>query len=221
LSAGRPPLADQQFSSCSGHYYYEQLFQAHYSEVDMQNKFGQVMQFGYIVSDIEKAAIQWVNSLGAGPFYMLEGLPMDDYYYKGVKRKIELCLAFGYWGSMQIELITQVDQVESLYSDALKTAEGKLNHVATIVDDLDAVVAADGLSEQIIHHGSMPTGQKFAYLNQYLPGGLHLELIESQESSLQAFAGMQAVASGWDGLRPIRSMNTLGDDIAALKPQLS
>lgn len=43
----------------------------------MQNKFGQIMQFGYIVDDIQEAAMQWTQNIGAGPFYFLEKLPMD------------------------------------------------------------------------------------------------------------------------------------------------
>jgi hypothetical protein len=62
----------------------------------------------------------------------------------------------------------------------------------------------------------MPTGLKFVYLEEYLPGGLHLELIEAQESTLAAFAGMEKLARNWDGRDPVRPMSRIQDDLVAI-----
>lgn len=182
----------------------------------MNSEFGDIMQLGYIVADVKAVAAKWVESVDVGPFYILDSIAFDDYRYRGVRTELELCLGFAYWGSVQVELIQPLNTADTLYTRALKTAPGKLNHCATIVENIDELLNAHQLHDRVVHDGKMPTGVKFAYLEDYLPGGLHLELTQVQESSLQAFAGMQAIAKSWDGKRPLRAMSELGADLAAL-----
>ncbi len=184
--------------------------------------FGRIMQHGYIVGDVEATAREWASRVGAGPFYILDRIRMDDYYYRGVRTPVELRLAFGYWGSIQIELIRPLDDADTLYSRALKSAPGRLNHCATVVSDIDGVLAAGDLGARVIQSGSMPTGLKFVYLEDYLPDGSHLELIQPVGAALQAFEGMEAIARNWDGADPLRPASALAQDLAAsLRPASS
>lgn len=183
----------------------------------MANEFGQIMQMGYIVEDVAVAAANWSARAGVGPFYVLDSLVMDQYYYRGVRVDVEMCLAFAYWGGVQIELIHPLSDTDTLYTRALKDAPGKLNHCATVVSDIDALLAGNNLKDKVIQSGKMPTGLNFVYLEEQLPGGLHLELIEAQESTLQAFTAMQRIAAGWDGKTPLRPMAAIAEDIAALQ----
>jgi hypothetical protein len=63
----------------------------------------------------------------------------------------------------------------------------------------------------------MPSGLTFVYLHEYLPGGLHLELIEATQSMLGGFTGMQAVSRQWDGLDPVRPITRLQEDLARIR----
>jgi hypothetical protein len=171
------------------------------------------MQLGYIVNDVEAAAVEWAERVGAGPFYVMDRIVMDHYYYRGVHTPLEMQLAFGYWGSMQIELIKPLTVTDTLYSRALHTSAGALNHCATVVTDIDALLARRDLQHRVIQSGKMPTGLKFVYLDEHLPGGLHLELIEAQESTLMAFAGMEAASRNWDGNDPVRPASRLQQDL--------
>lgn len=183
----------------------------------MSAGFGRIMQHGYIVSDIEAIAQEWAKRVGAGPFYVID-TRMDEYYYRGVRTPVELRLAFGYWGSIQVELIQPRDNADTLYSRALKAAPGKLNHCATVVSDIDALLAEHNLTGRVIQSGSMPTGLKFVYLEEYLPDGLHLELIQPVGGALQAFEGMEAIARNWDGRNALRPATALAEDLASLRP---
>jgi Glyoxalase/Bleomycin resistance protein/Dioxygenase superfamily len=129
---------------------------------------------------------------------------------------IEMRLAFAYWHGVQIELIQPLDEADSLYTRALRTSAGKLNHMAAVVSDLQGLLTRHGLQDRVIQRGNMSSGVSFVYLEEYLPGGLHLELIQAPESTLAAFAGMEKAARRWDGLHPVRPMSTLGQDLAAL-----
>ncbi len=174
------------------------------------------MQYGYIVTDVEKSALEWSGRLGVGPFYMLDRNRMDQYYFRGTRLDVEMRLAFGYWHGVQIELIQPLDEADSLYTRALRTSAGKLNHMATVVSDLEGLLSRHGLKDRVIQRGSMSSGVNFVYLEEYLPGGLHLELIEAPQSTLAAFAGMEKAARHWDGRNPVRPISTLAQDLAAL-----
>jgi methylmalonyl-CoA/ethylmalonyl-CoA epimerase len=181
----------------------------------MSAGFGRIMQHGYIVSDVEATAQEWAKRVGAGPFYVID-TRMEEYYYRGARTPVELRLAFGYWGSIQIELIQPLGDADTLYSRALKCAPGKINHCATVVSDIDGLLAAGNLQGRVIQSGSMPTGLKFVYLEEYLPDGLHLELIQPVGAALQAFEGMEAVARNWDGVGTLRPATALAQDLASL-----
>ena len=130
----------------------------------MNGGFGAVMQHGYIVTNAAAAAVEWAQRVGAGPFYVIDRMPMDQYFYRGVRTELELRLAFGYWEGLQIELIEPLGSADSLYSRALRDAPGKLNHCATVVSDIDRLLAQHGLHDRVIQSGKMPSGLKFVYL---------------------------------------------------------
>ena len=182
----------------------------------MSNEFGRIMQHGYVVDDVEKAAAEWVARVGVGPFYILQSNIMDQYWYRGRQMTVDLKLAFGYWGPIQVELIQQNNDADSFYVAARRTA-GKLNHFASVVSDLDGLLARRKLENRVIQSGKMSSGVKFVYLEEFTPGGQHLELIEPSQEALMGFAGMEAVARSWDGKNPLRPMTDLGKDLAALK----
>jgi hypothetical protein len=144
-------------------------------------------------------------------------MAFDQYYFRGMRTDLEMRLAFGYWNSMQIELIQPLNDTDNLYTRALRGSPGMLNHCATVVTDVDALLARHHLQDRVIQSGKMPTGLKFVYLEEYLPGGLHLELIEAQQDTLMAFAGMEKASRQWDGSEPVRPITRLQEDLAALR----
>jgi hypothetical protein len=178
--------------------------------------FGSIMQHGYIVDDVEEAAVEWAERVQVGPFYVLDRILMDQYFFRGVRTDVELRLGFGYWRGIQIELIQPLNDADTLYTRALQTSAGKLNHLATVVADLDGLLASRRLKNRVVQSGNMPSGLKFVYLEEYLPGGLHLELMEATQGTLMAFAGMRKACRYWDGRHPVRPMSALGPDLAAL-----
>jgi hypothetical protein len=181
----------------------------------MSSHFGQIMQHGYVVHDVEKAATEWATRVGVGPFYVFEHMVMEQSFHDQ-RVEVHTRLAFGYWGDIQIELIQPLNAVETLYTQGLRDAPGKLHHVATIVTDLPGLLASRSLAGHVVQAGTMPTGLKFAYLNEYLPGHCHLELIQAPESALAGFAAMKAISAQWKNDRPVRPISELGADMAAL-----
>lgn len=182
----------------------------------MNSEFGAIMQLGYVVENIEESIDHWVKSVGAGPFYMIDSVAMDHYYYRGEHTELELSLCFGYWNDMQIELIHQLSPAESFYSRALRETPNQLNHVATTVANLDELLDRHDLRNHVIQSGKVPPSLQFVYLENFLPGGLYLELVETPEPMLQSYAAMREVARHWDGHEPIRPMARIAEDMTNL-----
>jgi hypothetical protein len=183
----------------------------------MHSEFGTIMQLGYIVEDVEAAAAEWTARTGVGPFYVLDRNAMDECYFRGVRTPAELRLGFGYWGGVQVELVQPLNGGTGFYREALRDGAGRLNHCASVVTDLDALLDKHALRDRVVLSGLMPSGLKFVYLESYLPGGLHLELIQATPGTLGAFKGMEAIARQWDGRKPLRPMSDIAQDLAAIQ----
>ncbi len=141
---------------------------------------------------------------------------MDNYRYRGVAANCALRIALGYWGSIQIELIQPLNDADTLYTRDLPNEVGKINHYATNVSDLDGLLMTWRLHDRVLQSGEMSSGAKFVYLEEYLPGGHHLELVQTPKSSLAMASAMEAAARQWDGIDPVRSISALEHDLANL-----
>lgn len=177
-------------------------------------KFGQVMQHGYVVADVEETAAAWASRAGVGPFYVIDQ-DLDDYLYRGQRLDVRLRIGVSYWNDLQIELIQPLSAAPTHYHHALKNP-GALNHYAVLCADVDDKLKEGGLESRVVHRGRLPS-VRFAYVEDYLPDGATLELMQADALALQAMAVMKASALRWDGARPLRSHADLAADAAALR----
>jgi hypothetical protein len=184
-------------------------------ELSMTANLGKIMQHGIVVSSLEAAVDEWAERVGVGPFYLVD-ITLEEYIYRGKSGECDLRLALSHWGDMQIELIEPVGAAVTLYSDVLPSEDGKLNHYGILVEDIDKAIDDTNMRDLVLQSGCS-NGTKFVYLEKYVPGGYHLELIQLAESSKQAMSAMITACGRWDGSRPLRSMSELAEDIANLR----
>jgi len=133
-----------------------------------------------VVKDIDKAIEFYENTLGWGPFTVME-VPMDDFIFRGKTGDCRLKLAFANHGQLEMELI-QVLEGETPHSEFLREKGEGLHHVRCCVDDVDGVLAElakDGI-EPVFYKEMEGMGKMFAYLNTDKVGGVMLELMNSQ-----------------------------------------
>ena len=78
----------------------------------MSRIFGDLLQIGFVVPDIEAAMQHWAERLGVGPWYYIERLDVPDFEYMGQPSPVELSLALANSGDMQIELIQQRNELQ-------------------------------------------------------------------------------------------------------------
>ena len=170
--------------------------------------FGPVMQLGFVVPDLERAAGHWID-LGIGPFFLLEHIKFTECCYRGAPATFDMSAAIGQWGAVQVELIQQHDGLPSIYTEFSSSRGGGLHHVGVMTDSIAEQIgrlATAGITP--VQWGSAANGVHFAYMDtDALPGahpGSMVELIQCCPAIDSFFAMVREAALNWDGSDPLR-----------------
>jgi catechol 2,3-dioxygenase-like lactoylglutathione lyase family enzyme len=174
----------------------------------MSRIFGPVRQNGYVVRDIERALHHWTTVLGVGPFFYFERAPITEFTYRGTPSPLEVSIALGNSGDLQIELIQQRNDAPSMYRDFLAAGREGLQHVAywtqTFEQDLARCLDAGFVVGQAGVAGG-PNG-RFVYFDTEAHPGTVVELSDASGPKGRFFALIAEAARGWDGTDPVRRM---------------
>jgi hypothetical protein len=93
---------------------------------------GPATQLGFVVRDVEAAMRHWIEVFGVGPFICMErgtSQPAPVTRMRGQPVVVELKLAFGFMGEVQIELIEQRNDAPSPYREFLAAGREGLQHL--------------------------------------------------------------------------------------------
>jgi len=105
---------------------------------------GQPMQLPFVPDDVGKALEYWTGVMGAGPFFHIPHINLENTIYKGAPTAPDFSLWLGHWGDMQIELIAQHSDAPSIYLGA--GDDRRLHHICILVADFtQALEAAQGM----------------------------------------------------------------------------
>ena len=169
---------------------------------------GEPHHYAYVVEDIEATVDRLVDQLGAGPFFLVENVPLEDVVSRGEPAEFVHSSAFGRCGDGTIELIEAVTLAPARVKKAFSHPRPRVHHVAyvappTEVADLRASLDARGLAEYL----SSRFGEVETTLHDASAVlGHDVEIHVDNEGLHDFFAMVSAVAQGWDGsesLRPV------------------
>lgn len=167
-----------------------------------------VFQSAWVVPDVEAAAMQWVDTMGVGPFYIGDYGPgvIDNIRHRGKPAELAMRVAIAQAGPQQIELIQQVSDGPSCYRDTVPEGESRFHHICVWTDDLDADMKfyADKGCE-IATYGEVVGGPRFCYVDTQAEMHCMLEILERHPMIDGAFKMIADAAVDWDGQDPIRS----------------
>jgi methylmalonyl-CoA/ethylmalonyl-CoA epimerase len=170
-------------------------------------RFGPVMQLGFVVPDLERAIAHWSGTVGVGPFYVLEHVQFAETFYKGTPITVDMSVAVGQWGPVQVELVQQFNDALSIYTEFPGRDLGGLQHVGVMTDSVERDVTqlrAAGIDP--VQWGSTANGIRFAYLSTDQHPGAMIELIEHGPAIDGFFALVREAARDWDGSEPVRRL---------------
>jgi methylmalonyl-CoA/ethylmalonyl-CoA epimerase len=165
---------------------------------------GPVMQFAFVPKDFDAAVRHWTETMGVGPFYLLENNLLGDGKYLGEPYHCVFSIAIAYWGDVQIELVRQENDAPSIY----KGAEGEaLHHTCILTPDIEAArkIAADA-GATVLVEGKVGADGYVLYVDTGGGPGTIVEILQMASGSEGLFAMIKAASVGWDGSEPLRRL---------------
>lgn len=158
-----------------------------------------ILQFSYVVRDLDAAIEHWAEKLAVGPFFVLEHVPYTEFSFRGEPSPVDMTVAMAYSGSTQIELVCQHNDAPSIFMEFLEARGEGLQHIGRLSNDLASdlsVYAARGLTP--VQEGKAENGTLFAYLDSAVVPGTMLELFQVPADIASAFDYMRKAAANWD-----------------------
>lgn len=166
---------------------------------------GPIMQLSYCPTDYDAALAHWI-SLGAGPFFEMPHVQLENIRFRGKPSPIDFSMAIGYLGDIQIELIHQHNDAPSMYTEWHAEGREGLQHMCVLVDDIeDARRRVTAQGGTVLQEGTLPGGAgAVIYVDTGGGPGTVMEYLEIGEAGRQGFAMMREAHRTWDGSEPIR-----------------
>lgn len=164
-----------------------------------------IRQIAYATNDVRKAAARHSALYGSGPFLIRKPPPLRS-VHRGKEGVLELTVAFGQWGAMQVEFMQQDNSGPSVLRELHPEGSGKtvLHHFASIVDDLDSAV--DALARAGYGEASRlaTLAGDAVFIDMLAEDGYFFELYESTPLVVDFYDAVAKAATGFDGRDPVR-----------------
>jgi hypothetical protein len=168
---------------------------------------GPPVQIAYAVRDVREAALRWASERGAGPFFVADHIEVVDVRYRGAPAVFDHSSAYGQWGALMVELVSDHTVGPSAVADVVGAGGAGLHHLAHFVDDLEAAqreLESRGWPEAM--RASTTTGNVFAFHDSTAELGHMVEIYEGTPGLRRFYAMVADAARGWDGSDPVRSI---------------
>jgi Glyoxalase/Bleomycin resistance protein/Dioxygenase superfamily len=164
----------------------------------------------YVVEDIETTANRLVDHLGAGPFFLIERVPLENVRSRGEPAEFVHNSAFGYCGDGAIELIEAVSLAPERVEKGFAAPRPRIQHVAYVVPSSEVAELRSSLDERgLPQYLSTWLGEVETTLHDASAALGHDIEIHSDNEGLRTFFEMvRGGAQRWDGSEPLRPVGT-------------
>jgi hypothetical protein len=165
---------------------------------------GDIMQLAYLPADFDAAVKYWTETMGVGPFFLIENVKLGDMRYRGEPTEALFSIALAYWGDIQIELIRAENDAPSLYSGEYAVKD-RLHHVCLLVPSMEearSVCAKAG--GEVIVEGKVGEDGEVIYVDFGGGPGHVVEILQPMTGSEGLFQMIKDAGADWDGSDPLR-----------------
>jgi methylmalonyl-CoA/ethylmalonyl-CoA epimerase len=171
---------------------------------------GEPHHIAYVVDDIEATVRRLVDQLGAGPFFLVENVPLENVLSRGEPAEFVHNSAFGSCGAGAIELIEAVSLAPERVEERFSGPRPSIHHVAYAVPPTDVADVRRSLDERgLPQYLSSQLGEVDTTLHDASAVLGHDIEIHVDGEGLRGFFGMvRGAAEGWDGSEPLRPVET-------------
>jgi methylmalonyl-CoA/ethylmalonyl-CoA epimerase len=169
---------------------------------------GEPHHTAYVVEDIEATVSRLVDQLGAGPFFLIEDVPLENVRSRGEPAEFAHDSAFGSCGDAAIELIAPARLAPERVANGFSGARPRVHHVAYVVPaaevaDLRSALDQRGLPQYL---SSQVGGVETTLHDASAVLGHDIEIHGENEGLRGFFAMVRGGADGWDGSEPLRRL---------------
>ncbi len=169
-------------------------------------RLGKAHHYGYLVEDIEATVERLAEQLGAGPFFLIENVPLENIQSGGEPAEFVHSSAFGYCGGGPVELIETIRLAPDRLERAFLGPRPRIHHVAyamprAMVEDLRSELDLRGLPKYL----SAQLGEvdnTFHDASALL--GHDIEIQVDSAEFREFFETIRRGAQDWDGSDPLR-----------------
>jgi methylmalonyl-CoA/ethylmalonyl-CoA epimerase len=171
---------------------------------------GEPHHHAYVVDDIEATASRLVDQLGAGPFFLIENVPLENVRSRGEPAEFVHNSAFGSYSGGAIELMQALSLAPERVEKGFSGPRPRIHHVAHVVPptevaDLRSSLDERGLTEYL---SSQLGGVETTLHDASSTLGHDIEIHVDNEGLRDFFAMVKRAADGWDGSQPLRPVES-------------
>jgi hypothetical protein len=171
---------------------------------------GEPHHYAYVVEEIEATVNRLVDQLGAGPFFLIERVPLENVLSRGEPAEFTHNSAFGYCGEGAIELMEIIRLAPERVEEGFSVSRPGIHHVAysvppTEVADLRGSLDQRGLPQYL----SAQLGEvDMTFHDASATLGHHIEVHVDSQGLRDFFEMVSGGSEGWDGSEPLRPVSS-------------
>ncbi len=167
---------------------------------------GPVGQLAYLPADFDAAVKYWTETMGVGPFYLMENVSLGDCKYKGVPTGAVFSIAIAYWGDVQIELVRAENDEPSINVGEYAVTD-RLHHICIFVDSIaEARAACAAAGAEVLVEGTVGPDGHVIYVDAGGGPGTVIELLQNMTGADAIFQMIKDAGKDWDGTDPLRKL---------------
>lgn len=163
------------------------------------------VQAAWVVPDLEAAIMHWVKTAGVGPFFTIRRRREDGAVYRGRPAQTPNCVAaLAQAGDLQIELVCQLDDEQSIFRDLVPAGRTGFHHMAIYSHQYGEDIAA--YERAGAERAYVAPGNQICWMDTSPELGFMVEIMSANPVFDGFFARIRSAAENWDGRDPIREL---------------
>jgi Glyoxalase/Bleomycin resistance protein/Dioxygenase superfamily len=164
----------------------------------------------YLVEDIEASVNRLVDQLGAGPFFLVKNVPLENVLSRGEPAELVHNSAFGCCGGGAIELMEIISSAPERVEERFSAPRPRIHHVAYVVAPAEVPEVRKSLDQHgLPQYLSAELGETRNTFHDASASLGHDIEIHDDVSGLRDFVGMvRGAAEVWDGSEPLRPVES-------------
>lgn len=171
----------------------------------MQMPSAAVTQVAYVTTDLERSMRYWMETMKAGPFFVMRSPPGFHMSYHGRPGTDTIVAGVAFCGTCNIEIVQPSNSAPSIFRDVLEERGEGLHHIQPRMGALGAGefqdrfdgYLAQGL--ELSSYADVPGTGRTAFFDDRKRTGAFIELIEFAGESFSIIERMYEAHLVWNG----------------------